>query len=422
MAAPKVLPVLSMRERSQVVHDMLKDRLDTLVDAALAEDRLDMWLILCQEDHPDPVHAQLVPLDCWTPILQMIVFVRTPDGVRRCNISGTDTKDLYERPYSGQELERQYEALNKLLVEHNPKRIGINTGSSQWCAGGLTVVLKQALLQHIPEKYHDRLVPAENTCAFFMQTLTARELDVYAQVVALGRQVIAHVYSDACIIPGETRITDLRWIYWDHCKSLGVDLAFLPYFRRIRARQVEAQFGPEDAVLRPGDAIHCDVGIQYLRYLSDHQEWAYICRSGEAEAPESLQRIMAQTNRLQDVFMAEMTAGGGKTGNALLARMLGRAEAEGITGARIYSHSIGRLLHEPGPLIGLPWEQQDTGPRGEVALRPDTCFSMELCSAGPVPEWGLESVSLSMEQDVMVDAEGRCRLLSGRQTVFHYIR
>ncbi len=410
-----------MRERARLVYELLNDRLDTLQDAALEADRLDMWLIVCTEDNPDPIHAQLIPLDCWTPILQLIVFVRTPDGIRRYNLSGTDTKDLYQRPYRGQEPARQYEELNKLLQQHDPARIGVNIGSAQWCAGGLTVVQHAALLENIPEKFRPRLVPAENTCTFFMQTLAERELSVYADVVALGRRMIAHVFSTACIAPEKTLVGDLRWKYWDLCKTIGVETAFLPYFRRIRARSVEETFGPDDPVLRPGDAIHCDVGIRYLRYLTDHQEWAYIRRSGEQDAPAGLKKIMEQTNRLQDVFMNEMTAGGGAAGNVLLARMLGRAKREGIEGARIYSHSIGRLLHEPGPLIGLPWEQADTGKRGNVALRPNTCFAMELCSAGPVSEWERESVALSMEQDVMVDSTGQCRLLSGRQEAFHCI-
>ena len=101
--------------------------------------------------------------------------------------------------------------------------------------------------------------------------------------------------------------------------------------------------------------------------------------------------------------------------------MLNRAEAENIQGAKIYSHSIGRLLHEPGPLIGLPWEQKDTGGRGEIKLIPNTCFSMELCSDGPVTAWQREAVRLNIEQDVCIDANGKCYLPSGRQTAFHLL-
>ena len=53
----------------------------------------------------------------------------------------------------------------------------------------------------------------------------------------------------------------------------------------------------------------------------------------------------------------------GLTGTELLGRILDRAGREGIPDPRVYSHSLRRLLHEPGPLIGLPWEQERcTGP------------------------------------------------------------
>ena len=413
--------VLDMQGRAQVIYDILKDRLDTLQDAALAVDNLDMWLILGQEDNLDPVYEHLIPLDCWPPILHMIVFIRTSGGIRRFNISGTDTKDLYEWPYNGQCEPQQYIELNKLLAEFNPQRIGINIGSTEWCAGGLTVNRHRDLLASIPAKFHDRLVSAEKTCTYFMQSMTPRELDVYADVVALGREIIAYTYNPERIKPGKTRITDLRWIYWNRSIALGLDLAFLPYFRRIRSTHDEDQYGPEDTVIRPGDAIHCDVGIKSLRYNSDHQEWAYVRRPGESDAPAELKAILAQSNRLQDIFMDVMTHGQGASGNELLARMLKRAEAENIQGAKIYSHSIGRLLHEPGPLIGLPWEQKDTGGRGEIKLIPNTCFSMELCSDGPVTAWQRETVRLNIEQDVCIDADGKCYLPSGRQTAFHLL-
>ena len=67
----------------------------------------------------------------------------------------------------------------------------------------------------------------------------------------------------------------------------------------------------------------------------------------------------------------------GLTGNELLAYLLSAAYRQEIPNLRIYSHSLELYLHEPGPLIGLPWEQENTPGRGEVALDYYTCFTME---------------------------------------------
>jgi len=160
------------------------------------------------------------------------------------------------------------------------------------------------------------------------------------------------------------------------------------------------------------------VGIRYLRLNSDHQEWAYVLKAGETDAPAGLKALLAEGNRLQDIFMAEFHRG--QTGNQLLRHILERARREGVPSPRVYSHSLGLFLHQPGPLIGLPWEQESNPGRGDVVLEFGNAFTMELSVSGPVAEWGGQEVRLSMEEDVVYTPAG-CRLLDGRQTVFHLI-
>jgi len=100
--------------------------------------------------------------------------------------------------------------------------------------------------------------------------------------------------------------------------------------------------------------------------------------------------------------------------------MLDRARAEGVQQPRIYSHSLGLFLHQPGPLIGLPWEQVNTGPRGDVRLEYDSAFVMELSTEGPVREWGGQAFRARMEEPVIFTRAG-CQTLCGRQTRFHVI-
>lgn len=95
--------------------------------------------------------------------------------------------------------------------------------------------------------------------------------------------------------------------------------------------------------------------------------------------------------------------------------------AAGIPKPKIYSHSIGLYLHEPGPLIGLPWEQVDTGQRGEVKVVANSSFAVELSVAGPVPEWGGRELTMAQEQNCVVTAQGPV-FLDGRQTRLYLIR
>ena len=110
----------------------------------------------------------------------------------------------------------------------------------------------------------------------------------------------------------------------------------------------------------------------------------------------------------------------GLSGNELLNNILTRARSEGIPNPKVYSHSLGLFLHEPGPLIGLPWEQEWCAGRGDVKLEYNNAFTMELAARDSIPEWGGQEVLMGMEQDVVFTRDG-CRPIDGRQTAFYLI-
>src|SRR3954447_8687609 len=80
----------------------------------------------------------------------------------------------------------------------------------------------------------------------------------------------------------------------------------------------------KDKVIRPGDLLHVDVGITYLRLNTDVQEHAYVPREGEMEVPAGLVRAFARANRLQDILTGQFAEG--RTGNQILAASLSQAE------------------------------------------------------------------------------------------------
>jgi Xaa-Pro aminopeptidase len=409
-----------MRQRAQVINGLLAQRLERILPMAMRESGLDMWLILCQEDDLDPVFTTMIPMDTWCPILQILVFYDHGEGrgVERINISGTDTHELYDRPYQGQVEEAQWSLLQETVERLRPDRIGINVGATQWAAGGLTHNLYGQLVERLPEPYVGRLESAEPLATRWLSTLTAGEIEIYDYVANVAHHLIRECYSRKAIVPGVTTVEDLQWYYWQRCAELGLQIAFKPYFSVVRNTAAQAGIAENDPTIYPGDLIHCDVGIRYLRLNSDHQQWAYILNRGEQDVPEGLNGLMRQANRLQDVFMAEFKRG--LTGNELLQNILARARQDGVPNPKVYSHSVGLFLHEPGPLIGLPWEQERCPGRGDVRLEDNNSFTMELSVAGPVPEWGGQAVRLGLEEDVVFTRD-ECRPLDGRQTSFHLI-
>lgn len=412
--------VLQLRQQAEIVNRVLAKRLEVILPMAMREAGLDMWLIICLEDCLDPVFTTMVPMDTWCPILQMLIlFDRgSREGVERINLSMTDTGDLYAKPWKGRRCSEQWAMLKEIVEARDPKRIGINIGPVQWAAGGLTHNLYKQLVDVLPKKYVERLCSAEALTTRWLATLTEEEIGLYEHIAQVAHALITECFSRKVIIPGITTTDDLVWYYWQRTAELGLSLAFRPFFDIVRSNDMKEKYGANDNVVRHGDLIHCDVGIKYLRLNTDHQELAYILQNGEKDAPEGLSKLMSEGNRLQDIYLSEFKLG--LTGNEILYNVLKRARQENVPNPRVYSHSLGYFLHEPGPLIGLPWEQERCEGRGDVKLEYNYAFTMELSVEAPVSEWGGQSVRLGLEQDIVYTKKG-CRLLDGRQTKFHLV-
>jgi Xaa-Pro aminopeptidase len=419
--------VLTIRDRADFVFKTVQKRLDHLLPRFMRQTGFDMWIITCNEDDLDPIFKTMIPYENWCPITQIFVFFdQGPEkGVERLNVSRTNTMGLFRNVWDAaawdtQKKESQWDCLGRIVRERDPQKIGINQGEIQWAAGGLTVVLKNRLVEAIGPKYAARLESAEPLATLWGETLLDEEIDLMEQAASLSHAIIAETFSNRVVTPGHTTTDDLRFHYWQRVADLGLDLAFYPFFTiRGRLPQDIVKYGKDDKVIRPGDFIHCDVGLKYMHYNSDHQEWAYVLRLGETDVPETFKKIMAECNRLQDVFCGEFKAG--LSGNELLNNILGKAQDVGISKPRVYSHSLGLFLHEPGPLIGLPWEQVNNPGRGDVKLVPNSCFTAEMSVTMPVPEWGGEDFRLSLEQDIAFTPDGTV-FLDGRQTRFHLIK
>ena len=419
--------VLSIRERADLVYKITQKRLDTLLPRIMKETGFDMWIIACNEDNLDPIFETMMPYENWCPITQIIVlFDRGQDkGIERLNVSRTDTQGLFTNvwdasAWDAKKGESQWECLARIVRERDPKRIGLNEGDIQWVAGGLTKVHEQKIVEVLGPMYAARLESAEPLATLWAETLLDEEIEIMERAAALSHAIIAEMFSSAVVTPGQTTSDDLRYYYWQKVADLGLKVSFSP-FVSIRGRSPEnrEKFGKDDKIIRPGDLLHCDVGLKYMRWNSDHQEMAYVPRIGENDVPETFRKLMAEANRLQDVYCAEFKSG--LTGNELLGNMLKKAKEAGIPNPRIYSHSLGLFLHEPGPLIGLPWEQVNNAGRGDVKLAPMSCFTCELSVTGPVPEWGGQDFRLPLEQDVVFTGE-KAIFIDGRQTRFHLIK
>jgi Xaa-Pro aminopeptidase len=416
-AAGEVPAVLSLREQAAVYDGWLRIRLDRVLPELMRREKIDLWVVICQEYNEDPVYLSLVP---WNSLaarrLSMLVFFDRGEakGLEKFSVSRYGVGGFYQSIWQPAK-EDQWQALAKAVKERSPKRIGIDEAETFAFGDGLSASLKKRLVEALGPEFSKRLVSAERLAVGWLERRLPEELEVYPHIVSIAHAIIAEAFSNRVITPGVTRTEDVEWWMWERVRGLGLETWFNP---SVSIQRPKASPFKDRQVIHRGDLLHCDFGITYLKLNTDTQQLAYVLNEGEMDAPQGLKDALAQGNRLQDILMAEMKAG--LTGNAILGSALKKAKEEGLKPS-IYTHPLGFHGHAAGPTIGL-WDMQAGVPgAGDYPLYPDTVYSIELNVRASVPEWDGQEVQIALEQDASFTLSG-ARFLDQRQTKFLLVR
>lgn len=393
-----------------------------------------MWIVPVREYNEDPVFFALVsPTTLAARRRTIYVFHdRGAAGVDRIAIGGTTQGGLYtvvrdpaaaigtagaSRRLAEPFGPEQWKLLTQVVNERAPSAIAVNVSHTHAFSDGLTAGEWEALQQALGDPYRARVVRRELLALQYLEERLPEMLPTYQRMQELVHELIATAFSAAVIDPGTTRTDDVVWWLRQRVNALGLDVWFHPSVS-VQRRGVEMG-DSTSPVIRRGDVLHVDFGITALGLNTDTQHMGYVLREGETDAPPGFHAAFRRSNRLQDLVLAELRPG--RTGNEVLAAARARMSAEGIDGS-IYTHPIGDHGHGAGPLIGL-WDRQDVVPgRGDVPVRPNTWFSIELQATTPVPEWDGQPVRMAQEEEAYLDGSGLPRWVLRRQERFHLVR
>ncbi len=417
--------ILSPREQAKVMDEILAERFSNLLPQLMEKNKIDMWVIISREYNEDPVLKTMLPAT-WLSARRrtILVFYNNPGkklfeklAIARYNV-GENIKAAWDM----QKFPDQWDALANIIKTRNPGKIGINTSADFGHADGLDHTEYLEFMNKIPATYKSKVVSAETLAVNWLETRTEREMNIYPQLVSITHKIIEEGFSEKVITPGITTTDDVVWWFRKKITDLGLNTWFHPSVSVQRSDSINFEHlrsfsdRPKDDVIRPGDLLHVDFGITYLRLNTDCQQHAYVLKPGETEVPLSIRNAYAKGNRLQDILTAQFKIG--KTGNQILADALAQAKKEGII-ATIYTHPLGLHGHAAGPTIGM-WDQQGGVPgSGDFPLNYRTAYSIELNAASEIPEWK-KTIRIMLEEDGYFDESG-FRYIGGRQKEIYII-
>lgn len=411
--------ILSMQERAETIDRLLAVRLETLPISLMRREGIDMWILVAREYNEDPVVMTMLPGDAHAARRRTIlVFVDEGDqGVKGYAVSRYAVGDYFQARWNPEEQPDQWQALATLIDEKNPETIGINVSTEFALADGLTHAEYEGLIAALTDEQESRLISAERLSIAWLETRTEDEMELYPAIVEIAHDIIKEGFSNAVITPGETTTEDVMWWYRDRIRELRLVAWFHPSVSIQRNQQDTAEFidsftGTErQGVILPGDLLHVDFGITYLRLNTDTQQHAYVLKPGETRAPAGLSTGLATSNRLQDILTQNFVLG--RTGNEILRAARAQAIKEDIRPS-IYTHPIGYHGHGAGPTIGMWDNQGDTIGKGDYPLYENTAHSIELNSTVNVPEWNDQDVRFMLEEDAYFDGS-ETYYIDGRQ-------
>ena len=419
ISAQEIPVILSMKERAATIDKWLEERIQTVLPQLMRREKIDMWIIAAREYNEDPVIETMLPSTWLAARRRTILIIYDPGPEKQVEtlaVARYDVGTHFRRSWEPEKQKDQWQRVAELIAERNPQKIAINKSEHFALADGLTSSEFDSFLKVMPGNTHRKIVSAERLAVGWLETRTNSEMIVYQQICAIAHQIIREGFSARVIQPGITttedvvwwfreRILELRLATWFH-PSVSIQRADSESFDQLRTFSSR----PDNNVIQPGDLLHVDFGITYLRLNTDTQQHAYVLRPGESDAPDYLKKAFSAGNALQEIFTANFQTG--KTGNEILLKSLEEAKEAGLK-ATIYTHPIGFHGHAAGPTIGL-WDQQSGVPiTGDYPLYPNTAFSIELNNAYYIDEWKKE-IRIMLEEDAFFDGE-RVRYINGRQ-------
>jgi len=414
--------ILTMQERAEVIDRWTEAKLDTLVPELMRREEIDMWVLVAREYNEDPVLLTMLPATWQSSRRTTILLFFDPGNgepverlaVARYNIG------FFETQWNPEEQPGQWARFGEIVEEKNPASIAVNFSDDFALADGISHTDFTHLRNALSLEMQSRIVSAENLAIGWLETRSEEEKVAYRQINRIAHNIVAEGLSERVITPGVTTTEDLKWWYRDRIRDLNLTTWFHPLVSVQREEEPEEDgdfsSGEGENIILPGDLVHIDLGIEYLRLSTDTQRNAYVLKQGESNAPQGLKDALTTGNRLQDILTDQFETG--RLGNEILAAALERAVSEGIE-ATIYTHPVGYHGHGAGPTIGL-WDQQGGVPgNGDYPLYPNTAHSIELNAKVNIPEWD-KNILMKLEEDAIFDGED-VWYIDGRAEDFYLI-
>ena len=412
--------ILEEKERAKVINEILKDRFENVLPKLMDKTGIDMWILISREYNEDPVLKTMLPAEWLNARRRTIILFYRDKAKNTLDKLAVARYNFGENIISAWDKEvepNQWKRLNQLIVERNPKTIGINYSKYFNIADGIDKTDYEEFVANISKENRDKIISAQKLATAWIETRTAREMEIFSDIVEITHNIIKEAFSSKVIEVGATTTTDVEWWMRQKVTNMGLETWFHPSVDIQRNTEENKDHlrsfsnRPDRKIIQKGDLLHCDFGITYLRLNSDCQQMAYVMKDDETEVPVFLKKAFNKGNKLQDILTSNFIEG--DSGNTILLNSLNQAVNRDLRPS-IYTHPLGSYGHSSGPTIGM-WDSQDgVKGNGDYPLHKNTVYAIELNITSYIKEWSRD-IRIMLEEAGYFGEEG-FRYVNQRQT------
>ncbi|MBT8273659.1 MAG: aminopeptidase P family protein, partial [Bacteroidia bacterium] len=299
--------VLSEKKQAEIIDNILSDRFNNLLPDLMDRTEIDMWILISREYNEDPVLRTMLPAT-WLNARRrtIIVFYRNKaeDKIDKLAVARYNFGDNIISAWDKEKEPNQWKRLIQIIEERDPSTIGLNYSTHFNIADGLDKTDHDEFMMNLPDQYKSKVTSAEKLAIAWIETRTQYEMVLYDQLVDITHDIIEEAFSEKVITAGVTTTTDVEWWMRQKVTQLGLKTWFHPSVDVQRSNEVMGNHlyafsdRPEDMVIMPGDLLHCDFGITYLRLNTDCHEMAYVLKPNETAPPSFLVDALKKGNQL----------------------------------------------------------------------------------------------------------------------------
>jgi len=387
--------------------EIRKERIQKLLPEAMKAAEVDAWLILCRENHNDPIAHHIGGENAGG--LALFLFYLEGDQIRSLAYSpqGESTAladlKLHDEVIP---IERGKSAITEaipFILSKDFKKIAVNFSEDNALADGLSATQKAALEKALGNQAN-KLVSADQLIYEWLAVKLPAEVEIMTKAAELTAQWQLEAYQQ--VVPGKTTDAEVAKFLKKKMEQYGLKDAWHP------EQNPNVNSGPDrghshatDKVIMPGDVIQTDFGIRvWDMWVSDIQRFAYVLRAGETQAPDSVQFYFESSIGGNRVALEAMKPG-------VLGYQVDKAQrdwmAERGSEPVMWStgHPVGYVAHDIGPNLGgglLP--DPSVRPSAVKPLKEGMLFAFDGFHAWKLPNGGTKT--MSVEETAVVTKDG----------------